>query len=91
MLERERDKEGENEECLECRHALCLQGCVHPLHSSEREKEREKYHERERERKREREGGERGRERKKEREREKKGGRERVFIFKRNDGCLGTF
>jgi hypothetical protein len=37
--ERERDKEGENEE-LECRRALCLQGCIHPLHQSERERKR---------------------------------------------------
>ncbi len=50
------------------------------------EREREKEGEKERER--EREGG---------REREKEGerGREReiivIFIFKRNDGCLGTF
>jgi len=28
-----------NEECLECGHALCLQGCAHPLHRSERERE----------------------------------------------------
>ncbi len=33
------------------------------------------------------------REREREKEIEKEGGieRERVFIFKRNDGCLGTF
>jgi hypothetical protein len=57
----------------------------------ERGREREKG---ERGRKREREE-ERGRERKKEgeRESEKEGEREteRVFIFKRNYGCLGTF
>jgi hypothetical protein len=49
-------------------------------------------------RERERETGrERERNREGEREREKQGGRERcricpeLFIFKRNDGCLGTF
>ena len=52
------------------RHALCLQGCAHPLHRSERERKRKREGEREREI--EREGG---RERK--REREKEGGRER--------------
>ncbi len=42
MLEREKEveKEGDNEECLECGHALCLQRCVHPLHRSERERGR---------------------------------------------------
>ncbi len=55
-------------------------------------KEREGVRERERERKREREiKREGGRERKRERERERKREKERVFISKRNDGCLGTF
>jgi hypothetical protein len=78
------------EEHLDYGRALCLQGCKHPLQRSEREREikreRESGRERGRERERKREGereGERGRLR----EREK----ERVFIFKRNDGCSGTF
>ncbi len=57
----ESEKEGENEEHLECGRALCLQGCAHPLHWSERErgreiereKEKERVRKRERERKRE--------------------------------------
>ncbi len=57
-----------------CRHALCLQGCAHPLHRSEREKEKE------REREIEREGG---RERKRERERERERGREGERVRKR--------
>jgi hypothetical protein len=49
-----------------------------------REREREKERERERESMREKE-------RKRERERESERETERLFIFKRNDGCLGTF
>ncbi len=52
---------------------------VPPLHRSEREMQREKI---ERERNTERET---------ETERQREIGRERVFIFKRNDGFLGTF
>ncbi len=44
------------EECLECGRALCLQGCAHPLHQSERERYTERERERERKRKREKEG-----------------------------------
>jgi hypothetical protein len=48
-----------NEESLKCGCALCLQGCTHPLHQSERERQkemmREKKRERDKERKRERE------------------------------------
>ncbi len=66
-------------------------------HSSFSQSEREKHRKREREGERERE-----RERKRQREGEREGerGRERkryaeygciIFIFKRNDGCLGTF
>jgi hypothetical protein len=40
--ERERYKEGKNEERLECGCALSLQGWAHPLHRSERERERER-------------------------------------------------
>jgi hypothetical protein len=54
------ETEGENDEHLECRCALCLHGCIHPLHWSERERVRKRE-------------------------------RERVFIWKRNDGCLDTF
>jgi hypothetical protein len=73
-----------------CGRALCLQGCAHPLHQSERERERE----------RERKDGERESERERERERKREKERERqmlniprivIFIFKRNDTCLGTF
>ncbi len=46
-------KAAHTEEHLECRHALCLQGCSHPLQQTEREKERERKKERERERERE--------------------------------------
>ncbi len=60
-----------------------LERVLTPLHQSEREGERERETERVREREREKEGV---------RERE----RERyveyvIFIFDRNDGCLGTF
>ncbi len=58
-----------------------LQGCAHPLHQSERERERKRKREGEREKQREKE---------RERERERGREREREFIFKRNDGCLGT-
>jgi hypothetical protein len=51
--------------------------CTRPL-NGQREKERERGKEKEGERK-EKEGRERDRKRK------------RVFIFKMNDGCLGTF
>ncbi len=47
--ERERDKGVDNEEHLECERALCLQGCEHPLHQSEREREKERERERNRE------------------------------------------
>jgi hypothetical protein len=67
--------EGENEERLECGHALCLQGCAH---IGQRERERNLYKEREKER---------GRERRKERGRKKEKVRKREII----DGCLGTF
>jgi hypothetical protein len=61
MLERmERVKERDNQE-LECGHASCLQGCIHPLHRPESE----------------REGGGREGERERERESEKEGGTER--------------
>jgi hypothetical protein len=46
---------GENEECLQCRRALCFQGCTHPLHQLERERERKRGRESERKRERERE------------------------------------
>ncbi len=36
------------EECLERGRALCLQGCAHPLHRSERGKDKERGKERER-------------------------------------------
>ncbi len=68
-----------NEERLECGCALCLQGCAHPLHWSERERERNRERERYINREIERE-----------RERKREGERESI-IFKRNDGCLGTF
>jgi hypothetical protein len=72
-----------------------LQGWAHRLHQSERERERKR--EREEEGEREKESG---RERKRERERERDVEyvqsiglwfRVVIFIFKRNDGCLGTF
>ncbi len=70
-----------------CRRALCLQGCTHPLHRSEREREKERDREREGER-----------ERKREREREKDRERERcricleLFLFlKRMTGALAPF
>jgi hypothetical protein len=40
---------------LECGHALCLQGCTHPLHRSEREREKKKEGDREKEGERKRE------------------------------------
>ncbi len=39
-----------NEEHIECKSALCLQGCKHPLHWSEREREEDREGEGERER-----------------------------------------
>jgi hypothetical protein len=61
-----------------CAEFLCLQGCAHRLHRSERERERERYIKKERERLRERERGrERKREIYKERERERLRERER--------------
>jgi hypothetical protein len=56
--ERESEKEGKNEERLERRRDLCLQGCAHPLQWSEREREKAREKEGEGE-------GERGREREK--------------------------
>jgi hypothetical protein len=70
---------------------------MHTLFSGQRVRERERGEiKRERGREREREG-ERGREREGERGREREGERDVessrifIFIFKRNDGCLGTF
>ncbi len=61
---------------------------AHTLFTSQREikREREKEKEKERERMRERK-----RERARERERERESEKERLFILKRNDGCLGTY
>ncbi len=72
-----------------CGCALCLQEWEHPLQQSEREreKEREKEGQIEREIKRKR-GRERKRGRGMKRERES---RIVIFIFNRNEGCLGTF
>jgi hypothetical protein len=75
-----------NEECIKCRHAC--KG-VHTLFTSQRERERERE-------------TERGREREGKKEREKRGGERQierdvelsrivVFIFKRDDRCIGTF
>jgi hypothetical protein len=63
---------------FDCGHALCLQGCTHPLHQSERERERGGECDKEgvRERKRGR-VSERGRESDKEGVRERKRERER--------------
>ena len=60
----------------------CGRACkgAHTLFTSQREREREREGERERER--EKEG---------ERERDVELSRIVIFIFKRNDGCLGTF
>jgi hypothetical protein len=76
-----------------CGHALCLQGCAHPLHLTDRKSERGREGEKERERESEKERQRvRTRDRERERQRVRKRDRKREYLFlKRMTGALAPF